>query len=523
MKILIVDDEELICHRIALIIKEASLEFQEILVAYDAFDAIDLIEKQKPAIVLTDISMPQKSGLDIAKYIFENKLLTIIILITGYSDFSYAQEGIRYNVFEYILKPVDPQFVTNTVKRAVSHWKSLKRQSDLLQTCSSYFYSHQDELVKKILEKALFNNIQILDSELKFIPFPFNNYCVAAFSSHESSLQQTQRIEYFITYTLERELSQYFSPGALLFSFCGMTYLLLSCTEKKEKNSEDFSQIIGQFASTFYQKYGILLSWGISSRADTPDSLYTLREQAELCITYQKQTDEPIMSFEELPGSFRKRMSIVTLMNHMMKALSICSKEQSFYYANEILILLKSCQEQDFSRNIQLISSNLLVFLKELPMDSGFEKLQEILLKSLHSDMRFPEYRKLFLSVLEQIYDSFHTGFQQKNDLLIEQVYKFVTNNYSKPIGLTDAAEYIMRNPSYTSRLIKQRTGKTFIQILTETRINASKTLLKNTTLKISEISEQVGYPSSRYFNQIFTAQMGMTPGDFRKIIQTLK
>ena len=105
-------------------------------------------------------------------------------------------------------------------------------------------------------------------------------------------------------------------------------------------------------------------------------------------------------------------MSIVTLMNHMMKALSIRSKEQSFYYANEILILLKSCQEQDFSRNIQLISSNLLVFLKELPMDSGFEKLQEILLKSLHSDMHFPEYRKLFLSVLEQIYDSFHTGFQ---------------------------------------------------------------------------------------------------------------
>ena len=73
------------------------------------------------------------------------------------------------------------------------------------------------------------------------------------------------------------------------------------------------------------------------------------------------------------------------------------------------------------------------------------------------------------------------------------------------------------RNPSYVSRLIKEYTGKNFTQLLTDKRIHEAKHLLKDTSLKVGEIAERVGYVNVRYFNRVFKATMNMSANDYRK------
>ena len=87
MKLLIVDDEELIRLKLKHIASHPSLHFHSIETATNVFEALDSIKKEVPAVILSDIRMPQKSGLDLARYIHEQNLPSKIILITGFSDF----------------------------------------------------------------------------------------------------------------------------------------------------------------------------------------------------------------------------------------------------------------------------------------------------------------------------------------------------------------------------------------------------------------------------------------------------
>ena len=120
MKILIVDDEDIQRQKLVQLISESPLSFSDILCAPEVPTAIDIIETHHPDIVLSDIRMPVKNGLDLAQYVKETYPEILVILITGYSEFKYAQAAIRYNVFDYILKPIDAESTLSCIRHAIA-------------------------------------------------------------------------------------------------------------------------------------------------------------------------------------------------------------------------------------------------------------------------------------------------------------------------------------------------------------------------------------------------------------------
>uniref|UniRef100_A0A7C5Z501 Response regulator n=1 Tax=Caldicellulosiruptor owensensis TaxID=55205 RepID=A0A7C5Z501_9FIRM len=100
---------------------------------------------------------------------------------------------------------------------------------------------------------------------------------------------------------------------------------------------------------------------------------------------------------------------------------------------------------------------------------------------------------------------------------VVEIVLNFITVNCSRQISLNDVAEYVHLHPVYLSRLLKNRTGKTFKEILTEARLKKAEKLLKNSSLKHYEIAEAVGFSDAQYFSQVFKKAYGMTPIEWRR------
>ena len=98
LKVLIADDEKKICRLIQMLVNWDELDMQLVGVANNGIDALRMVNEEKPDILITDISMPIMSGLELAKYIYERKLPVKVILLSGYQEFEYAQQGIRYNV-----------------------------------------------------------------------------------------------------------------------------------------------------------------------------------------------------------------------------------------------------------------------------------------------------------------------------------------------------------------------------------------------------------------------------------------
>lgn len=103
-KVILADDEPIMRRALQSLIDWKGLECEIAGVAENGYEALELLEKKRVDIVITDIRMPGADGIDISKYIWENKLQIKVILLTAYADFSYAQSAIKYNVMEYVIK-----------------------------------------------------------------------------------------------------------------------------------------------------------------------------------------------------------------------------------------------------------------------------------------------------------------------------------------------------------------------------------------------------------------------------------
>ncbi|MEA4822820.1 MAG: response regulator [Clostridiaceae bacterium] len=116
-KLIIADDEEIIRHGLVTLIDWSSLGFEVTGLFEDGRDVIDYLQKKDVDVILTDVCMFELSGLDIARYVYDNqrRMRVKVCLFSGYQDFTYAQEAIRFGVAEYLLKPIDPKELIKTM------------------------------------------------------------------------------------------------------------------------------------------------------------------------------------------------------------------------------------------------------------------------------------------------------------------------------------------------------------------------------------------------------------------------
>ena len=166
MKILIVDDEDIQRQKLVQLISESPLSFSDILCAPEVPTAIDIIETHHPDIVLSDIRMPVKNGLDLAQYVKETYPEILVILITGYSEFKYAQAAIRYNVFDYILKPIDAESTLSCIRHAIAKLEAARRRESNYEVLRSYFNENESYIQKQFLQELLFWSSPMSEDQL---------------------------------------------------------------------------------------------------------------------------------------------------------------------------------------------------------------------------------------------------------------------------------------------------------------------------------------------------------------------
>lgn len=163
MKILFVDDEEII-RRGLLMMDWSSIGITDVCSAANGLEAIEVLKQCNMDVVVSDIRMPGLDGLGLAEYIAQHAGRIKVILLTGFSDFAYAQTAIKYGVFDYLLKPIAPKQLLETVKAAIQSLQAeaytRKIVSEYKETSSSrttaqqiqHSFRHLGEHTKTILE-----------------------------------------------------------------------------------------------------------------------------------------------------------------------------------------------------------------------------------------------------------------------------------------------------------------------------------------------------------------------------------
>lgn len=180
MRLLIAEDELWLRKRLVSTIDWSSYGISEVYEAEDGGEALEIALKEKPDIVITDIRMPELSGIDLMKKLNENSIFSKMIVVSGYDDFEYAQGALRMGAINYLLKPVDEEELLDSVKRCVEELKKEKNKETVFDKQSAA----SEMLMEHIYEDLIFETSEKRTEELlqklsrKEIGFPFQSAAV---------------------------------------------------------------------------------------------------------------------------------------------------------------------------------------------------------------------------------------------------------------------------------------------------------------------------------------------------------
>lgn len=457
-RVIIADDENRIVKMLVSSLPWTKLGLSVEGTASDGRQALRQAKETHADIIITDIRMPGLNGLELCEELHNNNPNIQIILISGYADFSYAQKAIQLGVLGYCLKPVDTRELTKLLRQAV---RNIRRESSLhSDTLLDYMEAEEEEPLRRLLQTFGLGGDSL--------------YLAASVHMPDCA----EELEAGLTVKLGRRKYLYFSDKPL--------------------NRDAACRLIGSSR----EKAGISLSF-------LPSPLSELKERV---------TETEIMAYQFFISASPCLMEV---------PISPSLTEEFFRRLQEAQsspeTLLAFLQDQK-GRNCAMILDiagayrfyNLVYscpFMGSSPEEgeyflNGYEQLAE----------DYASFGEMLAEMEERLRTPVPALSQPQNASQASsfmQIIKYLNENYEKDVSLKKLSEQFHLNASYVSYLIKNETGLTYSQYLTELRIGKAKELLTTTDLTLAEISEAVGFHDYFYFIKKFKKVVGVTPGHF--------
>ncbi|MGN1203456.1 MAG: response regulator [Lachnospiraceae bacterium] len=509
-KVLIVDDEALIRDGLKQIIEWESLGFTICGEASNGEDAEAEIMTKLPDLILMDIRMPRKMGLEVVASVRQKDFKGKFIILSGYSDFKYAQEAIRYGVEYYLTKPIDEDELltcVNTIKESLDNENRSQDTYDLLKKKARNVILH--DLVTTGIETS---GDQIADLDLS------------------ADVYQVVIYENFNT-----------QPGSTFYNFAD----LLKVSNKQEhtfyhfeEDAKDVVLLKGTYALNRFRDFlrhyedvnppqkgspmdSLFISYGrpVEALSEVPLSY----KEAAFLISrrFFCMQGQHTLGFEDLP----KFTSTSHLQPEMLQSYAdyLVGYLQTFNRKNVVATLT---QLEDYLYNVEDSISDVKLFLTDLYLCIK-EKINLIyhtltipfptnsnVIDYIEKKPYLYEIIQFFSEQFEMIMNA--TGNPSRNNVLDDILY-YIDHNYYNNIKLESIAPLFGYNSAYLGKIFNKTVGESFNSYVDHVRIEHSKEMLLSNNLKVYEVAERVGYRNVDYFHKKFRKYVGESPAEFRK------
>ena len=488
MKILLVDDESIALQTMENIIRQSDFKSHTILTASNAADAWTIIQTENPDILFSDIQMPCENGISLLQKISESQLKLLVIFVSGYSEFSYAQAALKYDAFDYLLKPLNSEVFLSCLKKAINAIQEQENMEKQKKMLSKFFKENQSLLKKQFIETLLINP-------------------VTSFSPEQ----------------LRQCLSLGLNPD--LFYLIGVVYILMPVTSADP--IAEAKSLAHSLVCYTREKLFSSITIGISELGNSIQQFPKLNKQIQYCFSYKASDivslEDSILFFAEINDYNSSIIEINEIISNLINAIQTRNLCDALEIGDAFFSLIQNENLLNQQDAIKLVELNLHIQLKNFLDDSKDSNYLTTPITRYCMEQPCSEHsRTVFSNCIKNIIQELSSVTTRNTGIIVNAVIEYIHKNYEKQIGLNDAAEFINRNSSYISRLLKKELSMGFSQLLTERRMEAAKDLLAHTTMKVSDISEKVGYTSTKYFNQVFYANFQMTPTDYRFIMKQL-
>ena len=479
-------------------------------------------------LIIMDIRMPGLTGLELVKELYEIGYKGKIIILSGYGEFDYAKEAIKWGIRSYLLKPIDTEELLDVLIEIDSEIKEEQLQNQLIVNSRTI-------LRNKALHKLMVSGINQIDEFL--------------------GVQSSSSLEYLLTGDCFCVCIVSYDDYALVSSEEGSsvadsakTSILSILVEEIESSNH------GYVIELENALIGILLvhkhNIGISMREIIQVTSKTVQTKIPYSCSLALGSQQ-----QDISQIHRSFLNALKVMNYKLAV----GKGKVLYYDDfnwlensnfliyqwDFQILLQAIKDNDsvqiglsidrFIMNasskswpLEIVHSQIVLFFLELASvvnNAGGDVCDlfdiDLIFRKTYLNKSLYEL-KLFIQKNCQEIGKWYEENQSlnKSDKMISRIVAFIETNFNQSINLKTISYDFKINPVYLGRLFKQHMGKSFTNYINEQRIQQAVHLLKNTDYSVTDICRMVGFNNINYFYQKFKKEYGVTPLEMKRTLQ---
>lgn len=493
---MLVDDERMILDGISSIVEWNKLQTELTGKAMNGLEALKLMEKSTPDIVITDITMPGLDGIGLVAKAKELYPKVKWIFLSGYSEFDYAQQAMRYGVKHYLLKPCNENQISEAILEVI---KEIKKE----QAAEEYIHLIEEKATKSTLlqfddvlkQYLMYQHISedILQAMQKMASKNYyNSYCFVLLSiedkNHWNKIRELRLL-------LENKLKK-FQPRSVMIE--NNIVVMVSYSEELLNQVQLFHEI--------YSKE-FLFSTNLSEHKHDVKERVTLSQLLDQLFYHPKQTFLSSLEWME----FRTSISKIPTANEIIMSLKKRNQKEALDHINSLCNYMIENEVTPKLAKGYLIQVFLLLMSK-YPNHETEDRLQVV------NKMENFIQMESFIIYFEQL---FHRLIKfGKEERTLSPVVIEILNYIEKDIGNPDlslqwlASNRLFMNADYLGKIFKKEMGQRFSSFLTNYRIDKAVEIAeKEKDIKVFELAERIGFGNNpQYFSQLFKRMKGFTP-----------
>ncbi len=516
--VFIADDENNIREGLKCIMDWEGAGFEVCGEASNGEEALNGILTKKPSLVLLDIKMPKMNGIDVIMHARENGYRGKVIILSGYSDFTYAQSAMRYGVDYYLTKPIDEDELSDAVTKIR---EALEKEEAASQNMLHFRRRAKDVVLHELITGIGKNDdYQFSEEEIQDLHLQADIYQVVIY---ENFLRETE---------------------APTYSFADLLKVANKENHTFEHLEKDRNEIIllkGNYALSRFQDFlshyeketpqkgspldSLFLAYGrpvtsLEQISSSYKEALTLVGRRFFCIQGQHT-----LGYDELPDVEAKEQTLSddflqdfsTKLSNYLQSFNRKKVAETLYELEQYLYNVKNNITE-----VKLFLTDLYLQIKEkmnytystanIPFPSN-----TAIIEVIGEKYYLYEIILFFSEQFEMIMNS--TG-NPSRDTVLDDILYYIDHNYKTNIKLETIAPLFGYNSAYLGKIFTKTTGESFNSYVDHMRIEHSKELLTENKLKVYEVAEQVGYKNVDYFHKKFKKYVGMSPAEYRKNLE---
>lgn len=539
-KVLIIDDEPIIRKGIRNIINWENFGCEVCGEADNGLEGRELIVKYKPEIVITDIKMPEVDGLSMLSEIRETIPDSKIIILTGYRDFDYAREAVKYGAFDYLLKPTKIEELNAVISRAVKELRFRYDKESEMEKMRRMYEKNLPFIKEKLLYNMMYGMYTDDDmtlSQAEALGVKIDKFILGVVeiddvsktdekSGDEGHVQEMQLYQFGIISTIEEVFSDKFNVLCVSISSRRVAFVL--CLPENDVTTQDEINSKCTYLQKIIQNcFGFTISVAISTQGEGYKQLYEKLKECKEALEHKFYLGTNCVIFYSDLGNFF-RYTDCSELNDIQKQLIDNIKAGNQESVDECLKKLAEAINSNAKADKEDIKNfyfNTITLINSIRSTvTGEKKIDEIALTNMYKMVEkcdnLADLNSILESAAKQTVDKVHEYNSNNMNLLMRRAVDYLEKHYAEEITLNQVAEKLYVSNFYLSRMFKKELGVNFIDYLNELRIEKAKELLADAKYKTYEVAEAVGVPNSHYFSKLFRKYVGMTASEYRESIR---